>query len=926
MNQIQFLLVPDKSSARLVKRKVAEKGSKFSVIVGTWPELAEQARKAYLLPETKEQWDSKLAEAARSMTTAFWAKSREFAEVETLRSINSSLTMLLEGAGTTGRLITDSKKVLSDRALKHLKDLISLHNAMGNILPEDLAVIKDLLKPESAPILRSIIVYHNEGMPRLNPWQKALIQKIQTDSKSKKDAELEKILAEALTRCPGKKKTALTALQSRLFQDGGEKAALDNSLQWLAVRDHLEEAEVAAGMVQVMLGKDSSLTTSDIGLLIPSDTRYTSAVQDAFTLAGLPLSGLNMDRSGRDFGREALLHFILCCKRPSPAMALAALLTNPLMPWTKEEGNELAGKVMGGRFDLSKYGLLGLNRSSSDMLNIIRRVVQNSIDSPSALGAAVGEFLTFLSKEKEYGAHIERACLAAKDVRNFLKTVKNMDKSWKDVRSHTSPEGIPLEVTSDLTREGIAVCYESEEPWRSVKHLWVLGFKSKRYPAVPQKSAVFGEDDLIILKNKLGYDILTHADVTSRSRDVFKRQLSSATESITVLIPKRDDLGNDLQPADTLAFMQQLFKEIEKPEHLITDLETEAGREAAKGISLAPSARAGFNKDIEKKDIDLGTDLLTIRTDSKGDPTSESPTSLETLMISPFAWFLGNEGLLPSDWAADDLDVKDKGILAHEVFKGLFPSGEGLPSEKDIRKKIPGLMDTVIKTLKPLLVAPEWEVERNNLRKQIEDAAVAWCGILTRLGAEIIDSEIKLKGTLDSVPLTGRADQIIALKGGTELYVVDFKKSKVKSRRERMESGFESQATLYRLMIKTGGPVKEEKQHLTEKFERAKDIGVMYYLMDDQIALKDITPRIGRSDPEIIEIDDDISHCAMEKIGQRLNEVSKGTVCLNTEADEEWYDKNVGMNVSYTLEASPLVSFFMKPKPKSTEADEEDGE
>ena len=55
---LQFLLVPDGSAGRRVRRVIAEQGARSGVVVGTWPELVEWARRAYLLPTTKASADS----------------------------------------------------------------------------------------------------------------------------------------------------------------------------------------------------------------------------------------------------------------------------------------------------------------------------------------------------------------------------------------------------------------------------------------------------------------------------------------------------------------------------------------------------------------------------------------------------------------------------------------------------------------------------------------------------------------------------------------------------------------------------------------------------------------------------------------------------------------------------------------------------
>ena len=102
-----------------------------------------------------------------------------------------------------------------------------------------------------------------EGVPALSRWQRALIEKLNRDAGgSPSDEALASVLTTVLAEngaapAPG----ALGVLQKRLYRQGDEKAPLDESVQWLGVRDFLQEAEVAAGMVQRLLASEPSLKT-----------------------------------------------------------------------------------------------------------------------------------------------------------------------------------------------------------------------------------------------------------------------------------------------------------------------------------------------------------------------------------------------------------------------------------------------------------------------------------------------------------------------------------------------------------------------------------------------------------------------------------------------------------------------------------------
>ena len=202
--------------------------------------------------------------------------------------------------------------------------------------------------------LRALRVIAVEGVPALTRWQRALIEKLNRDAGERTpDAALVGVLTQVLADDGAARRRARSACCSRsCIEPTADKAPLDESVQWLGVRDFLQEAEVAAGMVQRLLAEDPKLKPADIGLLLPDEFEYAVAVEDAFRLGGLALSGLPAERWRRDLGREAVFHFLYCRQKPAPAMALAVCLSSPLMPWSREQGAVLAQAVMDGDYEL----------------------------------------------------------------------------------------------------------------------------------------------------------------------------------------------------------------------------------------------------------------------------------------------------------------------------------------------------------------------------------------------------------------------------------------------------------------------------------------------------------------------------------------------------------------------------------------------
>ena len=585
------------------------------------------------------------------------------------------------------------------------------------------------------------------------------MRKLEAEEGSCRDRELESIIACTFNSGkPRKRKNSLTCIQEQLFEAIQKPVVPDDSVQWLAARDYLEEIEVATGMVQQALADNPALAAADFGLLIPNDDRYARGVRDAFSLAGLPVTGLPADLPVRDLGRETVFYFLLCCRKPAPAMAIAALLASPLMPWCPEDGSSLAQGIMDGNFEFKAPERLAFE--DAWML----RLIKAEREEPKQLASDLEKLASLLCSPAGLELHLARARALLGELVSSLQGLREIP--WQELIGQAAPERVTVPTGSILSKEGITVFTDHEEPWRRVRHLLVLGFEAGRYPAEPPRNGIFSDTDLLILNEKLGYDIETGAAVNARRRSLFRRQLNSADERITFLLPRRDTSGKRLLPSQTLAFMAILFKGIHEPEELILELDTSYGRKYARGLSLAPPLGPIPPRPLKVADLSMECDLLKLRCCDDGTPKPQSPSSLETLMVSPFAWLLRQAGLAPLEWVPESLDVASKGTLAHDVFEHLFQPGVPLPSAREIMESVPGLLNQAIIRKRPFLLRSEWHVERRHLQHDIEVAATRWSEMLGEIGARVLGNEVWLKGKLDDLPIHGSADLLIALPKG----------------------------------------------------------------------------------------------------------------------------------------------------------------
>ncbi|MCG7881204.1 MAG: PD-(D/E)XK nuclease family protein [Candidatus Thiodiazotropha taylori] len=901
---IHFLLVPDGSAARRLRRTIAAQSPCMGLIVGTWPELIEQAKSAYVIANPASDWKARFHGALESIPDAFWFNSFEVAPEETATEVESALSLLVSATEPGVDIDLTNADQLPVRPHKHVHDIAKLLRELEGLLPDELLAIQQLISEDPSTAIRQIAVYHTEGSPSLTRWQAALISKLNSDAGIERDAELVRFL-ESLLLDQGAvpPQTSLQVLQQQLFASPDEKPSLDATVQWLGVRDFLQEAEVAAGMVQTMLAENQDVTPSDIGLLVPDTFEYSLAVNDAFTAAGVPLSGLPVDHWQRDLGREALFHFLYCRQKPSPAMALAVCLSSPLMPWSKEQGAELAQTVMDGDYRLRAFA--SAIQTDRQMLDLLRQ----GDERPETLIAAVQAFVNLLDGGELFESHVFRAKATAEEVCEML--ARSADIDWISLRRLSSPKNISTGETPNFNLEGVTVWRETQETWHPVRFLIVLGFASGHYPGTAGDSAVFVSDDLQALRDKLGLPVATPADQMRERRARFKRQIAAVTDFVCFMVPHRDASGASQSPSESLVFMSQLYGGIDDAESLILEMDVAVDRDRIRFLAQAESEPPHSPRTILAEDIQFGFDLLTLRADAEGNIRPESPSSLETLMVSRLAWLLRRIDAEPLGWEPERPNVMLLGTLTHQVLEELFQASRPIPDRQMIGSQVEPLLDSAIRTHAPFLRAAQWQVERKHLAASIHKAALAWREVLVTLNAEILGTEEWLEGNLEGLPIHGQADILLGLPDG-RLLVVDYKRSSASSRRPRMQKGYDSQANLYRTMLQTGGPKSEDNAALLERLRAGDTTGIVYFMTNDQTSLSDALVVESGAIPGWEVLEGDVAEHAMALIRERLREVRAGELFLNREGDALFFDKQAGVK-PYALDNSALIPLFTIP-------------
>ena len=501
---------------------LATASARSGVMVGTWPQLLARAQAAY---STTAPPDSSggFSRALARFDSAFWSASLSSAREETTAAVRGALVQLL--AATDPRLGWAAIDLgsLPYRTGRIVQDLLSLAKATDRRLPGDLAPMLGLLEADVSEAIHLIRVHRVRGLPHTNRWQDKLIRRLNLDAceatgTTSSNGGFAGLLDSCLLGVPrADPGSALHELQTRLFETDDKPVSTDPSLQWIRVRDYYEEAEVAAGMVRELLAADHRLRPSDTGLLVPEGFEYDIALEDAFRLAGLPLSRIADERQERDLGYETVFQFLFCRDSPAPAMARAACLASPLMPWCLAEGAELAQRVMDG---------LGRHRprdGASDETRVMLDLLAGGDTGPRTLSDALLTFAATLTGGETLDSHLERAKEAVARLRARLEGAESID--WVGLRRLVTPQAALARPGTGSNLEGVTVWGEREEPWRDVRHLLVLGFTYGRYPRRPASSAVFSESDIGAIRRGIGVALEAPSDRQDRWRKLFRRQL-----------------------------------------------------------------------------------------------------------------------------------------------------------------------------------------------------------------------------------------------------------------------------------------------------------------------------------------------------------------------------------------------------------------
>jgi hypothetical protein len=831
-----------------------------------------------------------------------WSASMDVAPLETATAVSAALRSLAVAThGLSPDEVNLSALDRDSRLYKHLAALCDLWRQASGALPEDLQVYAHVLDCVSSDPLELLPLVAGDPCSFATPIERRLhAQLLDHHGIAAAAFQNEWAARRAPLMTGAAEGTSLWRAQQGLTGAAIPSGLLDDTLAFFALRDEAEEADFAAARAQRLI--DQGVAPHEIGLLVPDETGYVAQLRRAFDDAGVSISGLPVQPDRRDIAGETLLQLLLCFQAPAPAMALASLYISPLMPWPSETGLQLAREVMQGRFE--PFAARSLTGRAQRFYQLVR---SNIAQTPGGIQQALEQAAQLLSDAAEQREAVAAFRSKLGMMRAELAQSRSLD--WTVLYRVATP-AMPKPSPSEAFVEGVSVFTEGSMPWRSARHLIAMGMSGNRWPRAVSASPLFLDGELRLLREKAGLHVETRGDALARRLEKLRRQFLCASETLTLLRPVFGPNGSLQAPAAALSLLARTVgngeKGTEDAEALIHDLRAiprDRWPFAHRVVEASPDPQPSALP--EEGVLRLGRDLLRRRLADDGRMRPQSPSRLETLMVSPLAWSLSEFGAEPVTWAPDGLNVMVAGTIAHDVLEFLFPKDAPLPEHDQIEAAVPELLASAIRKYAPFLQRSIWAVEREGLLLDIRTAAHAWRNTLEGLGARVIDNEIGLQGEALGILLRGRADCLLQLEDGS-LLVVDHKKSGTPKRRARLEAGWDLQLGLYREMLK-----RPEKTGdvLEAALAGNPQIGVAYHLINDQgVLLEGLEPPDG----VVTVVEGEISLQAMDLLITRLVEVAAGTIRLNNEDDRKFFEKTANL-APYALDGSPLVARFMMP-------------
>ncbi|WP_234052762.1 MULTISPECIES: PD-(D/E)XK nuclease family protein [unclassified Xanthobacter] len=466
-----------------------------AILPGDVPLTLPLLARSYLLPPAP---DTSFTDALRPhLGFGPWAGSFAVAPGETARVVERALRDVMMGTATLRPDAVDVRALDPQRrAHRHLSALLDLWNALGDLLPPELAILRAVIEARADDILDPLHVIHDPQDTSLSAIEAAVIETVIARHGLPADiADRRAALRAARDACHGAPGTALRHLQAALLSPQAHRVTRDPGVRVFGLRDAEAEAHVAASLAQRLLDAEPDLSPSGIGLLLPSGPTYVPFVREAFARAGLPLSALPVGQDARDLAGECLLHVLTCLRPSAPVMARASLLRLALMPWPAEVGRRLSQAAMEGASPLSR--LAPLDRRGHALLALLAERPTRAHD----LAQLMEGLPRLLSTDAEVAEDVAELAQRIGELVGILRAAPPAAEiTWDELTGRIEVAEAKAEADGPALLDAVTVCVDGTPPDRPVRHLMLLGFAEGAFPASPGIGPVFLDSEIALTR------------------------------------------------------------------------------------------------------------------------------------------------------------------------------------------------------------------------------------------------------------------------------------------------------------------------------------------------------------------------------------------------------------------------------------------
>lgn len=885
-----FILVPDSLSALAVRRQLAQQNT-IGVKVGNFSALLDVLSEYWLLPKPDIDWHTTLRSAAMRMKDAFWTQSLAVDEAATLSQVRAALELLLASVPLTWQASIDhpfmTQAACHPRLQRYFQDIAQLWANMQGQRPADQVFARQwLLQASKLPAVTPLRVQSIQPLDSLVLWQREIIEALQGLAPS----------GEPLFQ---PNQIDMQAWQHAFISGNASNATspLVESLHFLSARDVMAECRAVASMVQVQMEQGS--TADSLAIMLPDQQNdYRFWLHHYLAQAGILVSNDQASVSLMDWQKQLLQDCLTYQLFDRPLLQLQSIVVNPSMPWSRAKGQYFATRL--GQGDMKRLAE-----------EAAVKVVMDQIQTPLA-SASITALFDWLDSIVQSLVDIPATPMTKTRMQNLVAELKQAFEPYADLafpeqlkRVLNQWDVAPINLSSEERHRLHAVTLLTPEQTlhSTVQQLWVMGFNEGAYEEPTPNSGAIPFEHWSSLTLTCGDQQIAY-DYPHRSfgRDAWVSNwmitLGQSQQPVVVTCARQGFDGSVLHPSKQWLNFAQVFCKALKPEALIHPIES-VQHECLRWQSVSLLPMPAVNSFDELR---FHQDILTLIAALNDTQRPESPSSLETMMVSPFAWLLNRMGIESREWEVQTLDNALQGTIAHKVFE-LYQHQQHRVISAD---EFDQLFESAVQLEAPFMQHPQWRIEKASLRREVQRAFDAFVPWLKAHGWTIAEVEQRYEGQLWGWSIKGFVDAI--LQSPEQVFIMDYKKSKSDDRLKRLNKGFDLQTYIYRQLY--------TQQHGDTSLVTG------YFNLNDRVMVVD--QAVSASEDIVIKVPSpelaDQSAQAVELVTARFAQLRAGSIVMNsTDEAKQWKDRGIK---PYAFE-NTLVSRFMMGEALLEEEDEQ---